>query len=146
MSASPYGNTFGRNSGQRGRMDNKNRKVSQGLNPKQYSDYVKKVGRFAIQKEDVHMQDEGEQEREEPYQTKTQVVEGNRLKRKRDKFQKMYAKEFVKEMDKKRAKQQVREFISQSKEQKLQREREQQQKQQQMKQQQEQEQKHQDAQ
>jgi hypothetical protein len=107
MSASPYGNAFGRNSGQRGRIDNRHRLRGQALNAKQYVALYKPADRS----HEMEVEGDKGKEEEKPskYMTRHQVVEHNRLKRKNEDFQHVYEKEFIKRRKKEEIKQQMKE-------------------------------------
>jgi hypothetical protein len=131
MSASPYGNAFGRNSGQRGRMDNRNRLRGQALNAKQYVEKFKPMP-YRYEMEIDTEPKEKQEEKPSKYLTHGQVVEHNRLKRKNDDFKYLYQKEFIKRQKKEEIKKKMKEdFRKLGKELKTLKQRQQQQQQQQ---------------
>ncbi len=110
MSGNPYGNGFGRNSGQRGRIDNRNRLACQGMNPSQYVDYCKN-NRKNPSLSNIRRHDEMEMDdTPKSYMNRTQIVENNRLKRKRTRFEE-FDKQFIKQIEKKKIKDEAKKAL-----------------------------------
>jgi hypothetical protein len=108
MSASPYGLNIGRNCGQRGRV-----LITRNVkNPKQYlHDTDPLVWRkYAVANQANMKLQEQRQPAMEDFQTRSQVIEQTRLKRKNMSFQDMCEKEYVKRVKKEEAKKEAKEF------------------------------------
>ncbi len=110
MSASPYGMNIGRNCGQRGRVGNVHRKETQKWNAKKYVHEKDPMVWRKNAQDEVRYQKETQMVQDEPFQSRTQVIEQTRLKRKNKSFQDMCDKEYVKRVKKQEAKDQAKNF------------------------------------
>ena len=109
MSASPYGLNIGRNCGQRGRVGNNHLKETQKWNAKKYvhekdpllwRKNANETKKEILKKDDL----------KEAFQSRSQSVEQNRLKRKNKSFQDMCDKEYTKRLKKQEAKEHAKQF------------------------------------